>query len=193
MNGILVSHAKAAGIIYLNDGTELQFPVIEVPAASDKYIKAKDEDKHVQKFEATEIRYLELWNDKKPDDHHLLIYVPYSTPTLRNKNMWAAFVTQSENLRFFVVSSTYAISDDGKLSYVYYQGNRPIPILYERQKDAYLTAYFTSSFGYGKKDIKRIQDFLMADPLMVEYVGTKEFKGFDRDFVYIVDNYTPSY
>ncbi len=193
MNGILVSHAKTAGTIYLNDGSELTFPIIEIPANSDKTIKAKDENKNVQKFDAAEIHHLELWNEDMPDKHHILAYVPYDMPTMRNRMVWAAFVTQSEYLTLFILATTYAVDKQGRIAYFYQQGFVPIPILYDRHKEAYLVAYQTTSFGYNKKDIKRIQDFLQADPVMVDFLGTKEFKGREEDFVYIVDNYTPTY
>lgn len=179
LNGIQVSHNKAEGIVHLVSGESLSFDKINIPGVADANVKAKTAQRRDTTIKAKDIRYLELWNPKKPESHWLFCYLPCKYPMA--SSVWGVTIAMGDILSAYKVATTYDINDDGDLVYVLRQGTLPTLVFYDAQQDGYLI--------WGLKGKKKRAQFFAKDPEMAERIQAGELTG--GDYQYIIDNYQP--
>jgi len=181
VNGRVVEHAKATGIIHFVDGTEKEMPKIRIPVSKEKKVVAYDAAKKKHSFNAKDIAFMELWNENNSENHYYLFYLACNYPII--KNVWAVLSSVGEHAMAYQAALTYSVDNDGSIVYVLVNVNAPALILYEKATDSYLVLPNDQSFK------RKASKFLAADPEISAKIKDGTIKM--SDFKYIIENYNP--
>lgn len=119
----LAGPPKAMADIHMKDGTVHEAVEIEIPANDLIYVKAKLDGKKSQKLDSKDIKRLEIWNKKAPDNRYVMIYEPRreinfgkGTEKVYDTASWLVPVESGEYLTLLVYAGGIDVDKKGRIN-----------------------------------------------------------------------------
>ncbi len=106
---------KVPGIVHYADGHQETFKSIKLPTSSNKKFTAKNESGKSVTIQAADVKYLEIWHPKAPEESRDILWCCISKKADGTKKFvgWSLVIGEGKHISFYATNGSYYMSKTG--------------------------------------------------------------------------------